>query len=175
MVKCRVCNIELTNENWWNSFKKIGSKICKTCRKKYMQNYSEKNNIILKEKKKEYYINNSNIIKEKQFVYKEKNKEKINQRIKNYSRKYYINTRDGDGNRIKIKCEKKDYPSNNECELCKRIRKRLSYHHWDDDKPWLGMWLCNTCHFTAENIDKNLHCNYLLIKSKIEKDCYESL
>ena len=31
------------------------------------------------------------------------------------------------------------------CTLCCR-RSYLTYHHWQDDKPDIGLWICNRCH-----------------------------
>lgn len=31
------------------------------------------------------------------------------------------------------------------CILCSR-RSHLIYHHWEDDKPDIGLWICNRCH-----------------------------
>ena len=39
------------------------------------------------------------------------------------------------------------------CEICKRIETRLSYHHWDDDNPSVGLWLCHKHHMLAEALD----------------------
>lgn len=41
------------------------------------------------------------------------------------------------------------------CELCgNEPKKMLYYHHWLNDFPSVGMWLCYRCHMLAEVIDK---------------------
>jgi hypothetical protein len=32
-------------------------------------------------------------------------------------------------------------------------KKRLEYHHWDDSRPSMGIWMCYQCHRLAERID----------------------
>jgi mannosyltransferase OCH1-like enzyme len=33
---------------------------------------------------------------------------------------------------------------------------RLYYHHWDDNHPEFGIWVCMPCHSIVEAIEKNL-------------------
>ena len=47
-------------------------------------------------------------------------------------------------------------PYTNACELCGSELTRLGYHHWDDNEPSLGIWLCAGCHKYAEGFDKAL-------------------
>jgi hypothetical protein len=55
-----------------------------------------------------------------------------------------------------IKVNKRLYPEDNKCELCKKPHKKLDYHHWDDEHPEYGLWLCpHFCHFLGEALDKN--------------------
>lgn len=56
------------------------------------------------------------------------------------------------------------------CELCgKKQDKRLCYHHWDDNKPDMGIWMCNPCHWFVEGIERGLQLRkYLDLKEKIE-------
>uniref|UniRef100_A0A6M3JJM6 Putative HNH endonuclease n=1 Tax=viral metagenome TaxID=1070528 RepID=A0A6M3JJM6_9ZZZZ len=53
------------------------------------------------------------------------------------------------------------------CEMCGEIVNRLEYHHWDDEHPCLGLWLCWNCHRIAEGVDKNLHFIYLREKESM--------
>jgi ribosomal protein L37AE/L43A len=47
---------------------------------------------------------------------------------------------------------KRPYPYH--CELCnKPMLRRLGYHHWNDKRPQVGMWLCQRCYGLAEAID----------------------
>ena len=43
MYNCRVCQVVLTNENWFPSLKKRGSIICKKCNNDKMQLWRESN------------------------------------------------------------------------------------------------------------------------------------
>lgn len=64
------------------------------------------------------------------------------------------------------------------CELCgKGPRKRLYYHHWLDDFPWIGMWLCFKCHMLAESIDekRDMLDKYLKLKAEITVECLSEL
>ncbi len=55
------------------------------------------------------------------------------------------------------------------CELCSR-KPTKAYHHWDDDDPSIGLWLCYRCHITVEVMDDfpdiDLHSFYLDLKEK---------
>jgi len=39
------------------------------------------------------------------------------------------------------------------CELCGREANKLDYHHWDDEHPEQGVWVCYKCHWLCECID----------------------
>ncbi len=43
-------------------------------------------------------------------------------------------------------------PRPDRCELC-GDRPAKSYHHWDEDDPSVGLWLCFRCHMAAEVMD----------------------
>ena len=66
---------------------------------------------------------------------------------------------------------KRKHPNNDECEICKKVTI-LSYHHWDDSKPELGMWLCISCHVAVEQFEKipNLKSIYEKMKVKITRE-----
>lgn len=55
------------------------------------------------------------------------------------------------GKRTWIRVNKRPYPES--CELCHNSGK-LSWHHWNDSKPQIGLWLCFRCHQFAEGVDK---------------------
>ena len=71
-----------------------------------------------------------------------------------WQRKNIINSYK-DGHNIEIKCKKRDYPKENKCELC-GLEKQLGYHHWNDSQPSLGMWICHSCHYSAESVERYL-------------------
>jgi hypothetical protein len=39
------------------------------------------------------------------------------------------------------------------CLLCKR-KSYLVYHHWEDDQPEVGLWICNPCHMAIHRMIK---------------------
>jgi hypothetical protein len=48
-------------------------------------------------------------------------------------------------------------PYTNYCELCGVLKARkLGYHHWDNARPDLGIWVCCRCHNVAEAVDRNV-------------------
>jgi len=56
------------------------------------------------------------------------------------------------------------------CEVCgrpPRNKRCLDYHHWDDDTPALGVWVCSSCHHMAEKVDRGLHTVYIDLKARI--------
>lgn len=62
---------------------------------------------------------------------------------------------DTKGRRLKV--SKRPWPG--KCEMCSRERKglrQLSWHHWDDNCPELGLWLCTHCHIFSEGVEKGL-------------------
>ncbi len=41
--------------------------------------------------------------------------------------------------------KKPPYPEDGLCPYC-RSNKRIQYHHWSDNNPNQGIWLCASCH-----------------------------
>jgi len=73
------------------------------------------------------------------------------------------------GQRVKLKVKKRPKP--NICELCEEPprgkRARLHWHHWDDEHPEYGLWLCLRCHNGAGFIEKGLLERYLSLKEEV--------
>ena len=80
-----------------------------------------------------------------------------------YYREHYLEVR---GKVIRV--IKRPYPDNSLCELCKKQRT-LGYHHWDDDHPERGMWVCISCHHKAEGLERGWSVSYLALKESIEQ------
>lgn len=59
-------------------------------------------------------------------------------------------------------------PRPNTCEVCGCVPNKLDYHHWDDGQPEKGLWLCSSCHFMAEKIEKGLHDKYIRLKQEVD-------
>jgi len=81
---------------------------------------------------------------------------------KNYQRRHQISTRSG----FIFGVKKRPRPDDT-CELCGRNVTKLDYHHWDDTAPYLGLWLCVSCHIFADRIDKGMVDKYLALKESI--------
>ena len=139
---------------------------------------------------KEWYYNHRTEILRKQKIvhnikeYKIKRREYLlinKEKFTNYRRKTTLGTSkiNGiNGEIIHIRgLNKRDYPKDNKCELCGRIFSRLSYHHWDNNIPDLGIWVCTKpCHWLAETLDsvqfeqlKNKYLNLKLIINNEKK------
>ncbi|MBA7646927.1 hypothetical protein ES703_54695 [subsurface metagenome] len=81
------------------------------------------------------------------------------------------------GGRVIRGLNKRPYPKG--CEWCSLFTSRplkptrLVYHHWDDQRPSMGLWLCHRCHHIAELMDKpwsqTLMNGYIELKRQIEK------
>ena len=67
---------------------------------------------------------------------------------------------------------KRPYPNNKICELCNRGPFKLSYHHWADQNPNWGIWLCFPCHQGCNFVERNLIQKYLEFKKEIEVSPY---
>jgi len=68
-----------------------------------------------------------------------------------------------------VRAHKRPYPPDECCELCRKQRQ-LVYHHWDDELPELGMWICRGCHFKAEDAERGWPIKYLALKKKLEDE-----
>lgn len=58
-------------------------------------------------------------------------------------------------------------PRPDTCEVCGKAVNKLDYHHWDNNNPHLGLWLCWWCHRMAEGLDKGLHTTYFQRKAEV--------
>ncbi len=89
-----------------------------------------------------------------------KHSEKTLAYMRDYARKHRLPL-----NGTTMVVEKRPRPDN--CEVCGCTPKRLDYHHWDDNHPELGIWVCKTCHDMCEGIEKGLDKRYLIVKQSI--------
>jgi len=85
--------------------------------------------------------------------------------IRGWYRKNIINSSSG-----RIRVDKRDYPIGDICEICNKPTKRLWYHHWDDEFPAAGLWLCINCHGKAEAVESGFLEVYSQLKEKVEKE-----
>ncbi len=50
------------------------------------------------------------------------------------------------------------------CELCDKDKRLLHYHHWDDDYPEIGLWVCVKCHKIAGFYEGDFDVLRLMLK-----------
>ena len=56
--------------------------------------------------------------------------------------------------------KKRPLPEN--CELCDKPGDKLMWHHWDPEKPELGIWVHPSCHYFVEAIEKGLGVEHVI-------------
>jgi len=119
-------------------------------RKAYMKEYYKKNKGKIKKRtverlRERYHADPEFRIKrlENRKRWGEKNKDYITE----YRRLNVLYT---NGGRIRVRKRKFE----GFYELCgKIIEKRPFWHHWDDQHPEKGLWLCGKCHWLAESVE----------------------
>jgi hypothetical protein len=78
--------------------------------------------------------------------------------IRKWFREHCLGTRDitGKNKKLTLFIKKREYLGI--CELCNRKVgediKYLDWHHWDDEYPEIGLWLCKRCHHAIEWLDE---------------------
>jgi len=137
----------------------------------YQKAYQERNKERLLVYSKEYRITHKDEISAQKKEYGLKNKEKrkaYNQSRREIQKEFRRKNRLCtiiNGKRVVVKCNKRPYPDN--CEMCQKKVNRLGYHHWDDNKPEQGIWICYPCHIVAECVEKgttDIISKYLQLK-----------
>lgn len=81
--------------------------------------------------------------------YIERNRDLVRIKRRDYMRKYRIG---GPNGYVRVK-NKRDYPNDEKCEVCKE-KVHLVYHHWDNSNFAKGMWICTKCHVAAHWLEK---------------------
>lgn len=141
MTICKNCGILLTEVNWKLWVRDRCDNRCYPCVRKYEN-----------AKKREFYRTDKG---------KEQYKRKRKWFIENY-----LGVRINDKNTY-IRVKKRPYPGH--CELCDKVNIKIMYHHWNKDRPDIGMWICQNCHNKAEAIEnKEFEDRYINLKRKIE-------
>ena len=96
--------------------------------------------------------------------YSSRNKEKLARDNKAYREKYVVYAHEPRLQRILIK----NKPARPElCQICGKL-KPSSYHHWDDEHPERGLWLCAHCHRVADRVELGYHERYLELKKTFD-------
>jgi len=83
---------------------------------------------------------------------------------------------------------KRPYPEDPiRCEVCRHVfdesdKRPLLYHHWNNEVPDWGIWVCTPCHKLCESIDscppkelEVLTTQYLALKQSINEECYAQI
>lgn len=112
----------------------------------------------------------------------DKNWSNCNQKEKNYlckncERKMITdyNRKNSVGSTYKIlKGNKRPYPKDQKCELCHKVKKLLTYHHWNDKDLRKGIWVCNREHlyitgYEYTKLHKTFIKKYLKLKNKLTR------
>lgn len=131
---CIKCDIPLSDTNIYPSLLKAAFYICKKC-------YNAK--------VKDWYERNPQYVEQRKPIQKEYMKRWFAAHpgyMKDYFRQNVLNGK-------KTRVPKRPFPEGSKCEVCAKPRILLAYHHWDDEHPELGIWLCRYCHFIAEAVD----------------------
>lgn len=157
MPVCRKCGNELTDENWYPSLRKDHDNICKGC----------------------FYLAN----KDSNYAWRQRNVERCRTNRNSWNKNHPEQKRNwqrthglSHNGKIVYGLNKRPYPVDKTCELCNNIAGRLVYHHWDDEKLDMGLWVCFRCHSLAELLDKfgiTIVNEYFELKTKIEKEYRE--
>lgn len=68
---------------------------------------------------------------------------------------------------IHTKAKLKDRPDKpDKCPICGDGAGILYWHHWDDEHPSIGIWVCPHCNIIVELEDRGLVERYKELKSK---------
>jgi len=94
-----------------------------------------------------------------------KNKEYYRNYMQRRERRFILRGKNNEYYRV----IKREYPKNNHCELCEEQKKRLNYHHCDDNDLQKnhfvkGIWICIQCHQLVESIERYSNWNKLIKK-----------
>ncbi len=182
---CKQCGKELTAENWSPSHQRKSYYICNQCHcirsREWLQNhkdhhkeYRQQNKETINQTKREWCARNKDKIKEYGKRHYGKNKEIILARMRKWHHENRVHILEYDRNHMlhyhgyAIRVDKRPYPLTACCELCGESGRLLGYHHWDDNNPKLGLWLCPHCHILAGKTEKGITSDkYLKLKEEI--------
>lgn len=151
----------------------------------YHKDYYQKNKTLILDKTNRYHIENrEKILKRGKKWYQEhkerwleygrtaRKKNKLNGKtrtewMRNYSRRHVLHV---NGKAI---CGLDKRAWTGYCELCNKENIRLHYHHWDDSRPSMGIWICQLCHYMCEQLEKEgllIAQRYFNFKQILEKE-----
>ena len=104
-------------------------------------------------------------------AYKNGHKEHHKRWRKQYMREHYIRS-STNGVRVKIRAQKR--PHTITCEICAKVPTKgvLGYHHWDDARPSLGIWLCTFCHIFVTFVERGYAQKYAELKQMVTEELH---
>jgi len=137
------------------------------CRKWY-QEHKEEISQHQKSWRKEHPEKAKEIDRKNSQKYYSKHRDGIKERQRNCMRKNYLKI-----NGKLIRVEKRPRPDDI-CELCGKTAHRLNYHHWNDEHPELGIWICGSCHYFTTQIEHGLHTKYFQLKADVYTTLHSS-
>ena len=130
---CRVCKVELNDDNWYSSFQKDNNYICKECQIEKNRLYRKNNPEKVKEQTRLYREENSDKIKESHHLYIGKNRDEINARQRLYRKE---NPEKAKASSIKAHRKNGALPMNENKECSSyfgvHINERLLRHKFND-------------------------------------------
>jgi hypothetical protein len=94
--------------------------------------------------------------------YHQEHLERAREQSRNYRRETRVTLKDGK----QIQIDNKPRRPDNICQLCGDTREVIAYHHWDDNYPHCGVWVCVPCHKGCEMFEKGLIDKYVSMKEK---------
>jgi len=137
----------------------------------YQERYYQKNREEINRKNRERYQNDPEFRASRKriqakFRQTERGKEKQREDGRKYHQRHAVKLKNRE--RIFIS-NKRQNPRGRNCELCGR-EQNLNYHHWTDEHPEWGMWLCKSCHISVETFDRGYLDNYPELKEMIQNE-----
>jgi hypothetical protein len=148
---CRRCRVSLTEGNWVPARRTRCNHICNSCASKDAAKSYVKNKGGYVRRSHEYFTGHKN---------------EIQRRTRDWKRKNELSG-------VRLQRQKREYPLNQKCELCHGVHLHLVYHHWNDSKPWIGLWCCRRRHGICEAVEsdnfKAVVKEYKGLKTKLKK------
>lgn len=132
---------------------------------KERREYNQTHRLELRRKCKEYYQTHKEQCRESMRKYRQTHKEEYKEYFSKYHQRHKKQRRESTltlKNGKIIRGLHKRYPEDGRCMLgelclCKKLKykyNRIVWHHWDDNHPEWGLWICWSCHWIMEQVEK---------------------
>ena len=149
---------------------RVRQKQCRECVAKYKRKHYDENREKYLEKSRKQYFSDVEYWSEYNKAYREKNKKKISERIKEYTKQPEVRERINERFReyrqdpefakrekargmVNKRVQSKKIIRPNKCSVCKED-KRVEAHHEDYDKPLEVIWVCKECHENIHHLNE---------------------